>query len=430
MAKQIINIGSGELTGDGESLRSAFDKVNDNFDEVYARDTSDFDGDYNSLTNKPTIPTDYGDHSTQGYLTSYTETDPIVGAVTGIVKADGAGNISAAVAGTDYLTTVAFADVTSTPTTVAGYGITDALTSVPAQSFASLTSKPTTIAGYGITDALELGTSSTTALAGDTALFDGAFASLTSKPTTIAGYGITDALALGTSSTTALAGDTALFDGAFTSLTSKPTTIAGYGITDALALGTSSTTALAGDTALFSGDYDDLSNKPTIPTAYTDSDVDTHLNTGSAGTNEVLSWTGSDYDWVASGGSGLQSRSLRTNQTTSLADGAEEDLDITGFKSYALLFITTDRAARVRLYVTAATRTADASRAEGVDPTSDAGLIAEVITTGAGTVIISPGAYGFNLESSTTTNIPCRVTNKSGSTSTVQVTLGVLQLEA
>ena len=38
------------------------------------------------------------------YLTSYTETDPIVGAINGIVKADGAGNISAASAGTDYLT--------------------------------------------------------------------------------------------------------------------------------------------------------------------------------------------------------------------------------------------------------------------------------------------------------------------------------------
>jgi hypothetical protein len=63
------------------------------------------------------------------FLTSYTETDPVVGAINGIVKADGAGNISAAVAGTDYLTSVAFADLTSTPTTVAGYGITDALTS-------------------------------------------------------------------------------------------------------------------------------------------------------------------------------------------------------------------------------------------------------------------------------------------------------------
>ena len=150
----------------------------------------------------------------------------------------------ATITGTSFLTSVAFADLTSKPTTIAGYGITDAissaspaftgavdftgatsvdftgatisgtnfLTSVPAQSFASLTGKPTTIAGYGITDALALGTSSTTALAGDTALFDGAFTSLTSKPTTIAGYGITDALALGTTSTTALAGDTALFD--------------------------------------------------------------------------------------------------------------------------------------------------------------------------------------------------------------------------
>ena len=423
MAKQTINIGSSEQAGDGESLRSAFDKINDNFGELYLKDTSDFDGAFSSLTGTPTTLAGYGITDGGGSVTP-SSTDTFT---------NKSGNISQWTNDSNYLTTVpaqTFASLTSKPTTVAGYGITDALTSVPAQSFASLTGTPTTIAGYGITDALALGTSSTTALAGDTALFDGAFASLTSKPTTVAGYGITDALALGTSSTTALAGDTALFDGAFTSLTSKPTTIAGYGITDALALGTTSTTALAGNTALFSGDYDDLSNKPTIPTAYTDSDVDTHLNTGSAGSNEVLSWDGADYAWVAQGGSGLQSRSLRTSQTSSLADGAEADLDITGFKAYALLFITTDRAARVRLYVTAATRTADASRAEGVDPTSDAGLIAEVITTGAETVIISPGAYGFNLESSTTTNIPCRVTNKSGSTSTVQVTLGVLQLEA
>ncbi len=36
MAKQTINIGSGELTGDGESLRAAFKKINENFDENYA----------------------------------------------------------------------------------------------------------------------------------------------------------------------------------------------------------------------------------------------------------------------------------------------------------------------------------------------------------------------------------------------------------
>ena len=67
------------------------------------------------------------------------------------------------------------------------------LTSVPAQTFSSLTGKPTTLAGYGITDG-----------------FDGAFSSLSSKPTTLAGYGITDALQLGTSATTALAGNTSI----------------------------------------------------------------------------------------------------------------------------------------------------------------------------------------------------------------------------
>jgi len=39
---------------------------------------------------------------------------------------------------------------------------------------------------------------------------------------------------------------------------------------------------------------------------YSDTDVNTHLNTSSAQTNEVLSWNGSDYVWVAnSGGGGL-----------------------------------------------------------------------------------------------------------------------------
>jgi len=36
---------------------------------------------------------------------------------------------------------------------------------------------------------------------------------------------------------------------------------------------------------------------------YTDADVDTHLNTSTAASGEVLSWTGSDYDWITAGGS-------------------------------------------------------------------------------------------------------------------------------
>jgi hypothetical protein len=66
---------------------------------------------------------------------------------------------------------LAWTNISSTPTTIAGYGITDAVA-----DFADLGTTPTTIAGYGITDA-----------------FDGAYSSLTGTPTTLAGYGITDA---------------------------------------------------------------------------------------------------------------------------------------------------------------------------------------------------------------------------------------------
>jgi len=33
-------------------------------------------------------------------------------------------------------------------------------------------------------------------------------------------------------------------------------------------------------------------------TSYTNADVDAHLNTSTATTNQVLGWNGSDYDWV------------------------------------------------------------------------------------------------------------------------------------
>ena len=51
-------------------------------------------------------------------------------------------------------------------------------------------------------------------------------------------------------------------------------------------------------------------------TPYTNSDVDTHLNVGSATTNQILSWTGSDYAWVTDqtgGGSGIDTSDVRTN---------------------------------------------------------------------------------------------------------------------
>jgi len=108
----------------------------------------------------------------------------------------------------------AFSSLSGKPTTISGYGITDAFDG----AFSSLSGKPTTISGYGITDAFS---GAYNDLTGKPTLFDGAFSSLSGKPTTIAGYGITDALQLGTTSTTALAGNTSI-----------PSTLTDLGISD------------------------------------------------------------------------------------------------------------------------------------------------------------------------------------------------------
>jgi hypothetical protein len=169
--------------------------------------------------------------------------------------------------------------VTGKPTTIAGYGITDLnslgdarwvqlagayanptwitalawskLTGVPltfapsahTHPWSEITSTPTTIAGYGITDFNSLG-DARWSLLGHTHTF----ASITSKPTTLSGYGITDGVAttgsyadpvwLTSLAWSKLTGVPATFTPsahthAWADITTgKPTTLAGYGITD------------------------------------------------------------------------------------------------------------------------------------------------------------------------------------------------------
>ena len=155
--------------------------------------------------------------------------------------------------------------------------------------------------------------------------------------------------------------------------------------------------------------------------------------TGTPTTGQVLKYDGTN--WVngtdATGsGAGLATRTTVSGNTGSLADDETGPINITGYKSYALLKIQTSAAAWVRLYVSEAARIADALRTEGVDPAPGSGVIAEVITTGAQTILISPGTIGFNNESPITSIIPVRVTNKSGSAADITVTLTAIQLEA
>lgn len=131
----------------------------------------------------------------------------------------------------------------------------------------------------------------------------------------------------------------------------------------------------------------------------------------------------------AAGVSGLASRTSPSGSTGNIADAATANVTITGFKSYLLYEIQTSAAAWVRIYTSVAARTADSSRSEGVDPSPGAGVIAEVITTGAETVLISPGTIGFNKESPVTTNIELAVTNKSGGAADITVTITIVKLE-
>ena len=127
--------------------------------------------------------------------------------------------------------------------------------------------------------------------------------------------------------------------------------------------------------------------------------------------------------------SDIGTRGTVAGTTSSIANNTSATLDITGHKGYFLYKIQTSAAAWVRIYSDSASRTSDNSRTEGNDPTPGSGVIAEAITTGAQTILVSPGAIGFNNETPVTTTIPCAVTNKSGSTQAITVTLTAVPLE-
>ena len=131
---------------------------------------------------------------------------------------------------------------------------------------------------------------------------------------------------------------------------------------------------------------------------------------------------------TATGGSTVPQIQDLSGTTSSLADDASAELNITGYKAYSLFKITTDAEAWVRVYVDDASRDADATRSEGEDPTPGSGVIAEVRTSGSESILISPGIMGFNNDNPRTDNIYLAVTNRSGAATTITVTLTALQI--
>ena len=245
----------------------------------------------------------------------------------------------------------AWSNITGTPTTLAGYGITDAATSaqgaladsalqsVPAQTFASLTGKPTTLAGYGITDgggsydnsSVDTHLNTGTATANQALVWTGTdydwVTSTDSDTTYTAGTGLT-------LTGTEFSLTSGHFDGAFTSLSGVAS--AGASEDDMVLYYDHSTTSFKWktdastpvgynntnwDTAFGWGDHSTQGYLTSTTAHYTDSDVNTHLNVSGASASEVLSWNGSDYTWVTNTGSGATDKIEEGNSSVEVLDG-------------------------------------------------------------------------------------------------------------
>ena len=142
--------------------------------------------------------------------------------------------------------------------------------------------------------------------------------------------------------------------------------------------------------------------------------------------NQILEYNGSA--WVnTTNSAGLQSRTT-VSATNSIAANGIANISMTTPKTYALLSIETSHAAWVTLYSDTGSRTADSSRNETTDPVAGSGVLAEVITSGSTTQLITPASVCFNSAGANTTYL--KIVNKSGSTANVQVTLTFVALES
>ena len=168
----------------------------------------------------------------------------------------------------------------------------------------------------------------------------------------------------------------------------------------------------------------------------TNSVIDTTILPNSNDTYDLgstgLKWSevhATNFYGDGSGLTNVTSGAARTtvSATNSIAANGIANISMTTPKTYALLSIETSHAAWVTLYSDTASRTADSSRNETTDPVAGSGVLAEVITSGSTTQLITPASVCFNSAGANTTYL--KIVNKSGSTANVQVTLTYVSME-
>jgi hypothetical protein len=159
------------------------------------------------------------------------------------------------------------------------------------------------------------------------------------------------------------------------------------------------------------------------------------------GSLKIYYYDGSNYHWVdavsspvlTTGTSAVVespfSRADLSISSSVLVAGTSENLTIAAYKSYVLMSITTSAAAWVRIYSDAVSRDADISRNIGTDPVAGTGIIAEIITTSNMQQKITPFVYGGNLDTPANNNMYIRVTNLSGSATSINISVKLTRLE-
>ena len=124
MAIQTINIGSSANKGDGDPLRTAFTKINANFAELAVTNQNrDINGSV------------FADDSTL-------LVDAVNGTITAAVLVGALPALDGSALTGITASSIAFSSITSTPTTIAGYGITDSIAPLASPSFTGAVKLP------------------------------------------------------------------------------------------------------------------------------------------------------------------------------------------------------------------------------------------------------------------------------------------------
>ena len=180
----------------------------------------------------------------------------------------------------------------------------------------------------------------------------------------------------------------------------------------------------------------DTNTTYTYSAAASGSNVNLRLQGSDGTSDDVLLTAGTDITFsnVNSSGltinaQGLKNRTTASASTSSIANDVAANVSLTIPSVSTLLKLQTSAAAWVTLYYNAASRTADATRSIYADPVAGLGVLAEVVTTGAETIGMSPAPILWNNDSTPADTIYAKVVNRSGSTQAITVTATYLQNE-